>query len=61
MEYVHQRGSFDDLPLAQIMVDFRRYSPRWLAEMDLRAQDAAAAPDFMAEVEQETRPSAPQA
>ena len=71
MEYVAQRGTFDDLPLAQIMVDFRRHYPRWLAEMDQRAKDALGAqgaesnastvPDFMAEVEQETRQSAPKA
>jgi len=61
MEYVAQRGTFDDLPLEQILVDFRRHYPRWLAEMDQRAQDAGTAPDFMAEVEHETGQSAPQA
>jgi transglutaminase-like putative cysteine protease len=29
MEYVHQRGSFDDMPLAQIVADFARAYPRW--------------------------------
>jgi len=27
MEYVHERGSFDDLPLSQIVADFRRLYP----------------------------------
>jgi transglutaminase-like putative cysteine protease len=27
MEYVHQRGSFDDMPLAQIVADFARVYP----------------------------------
>lgn len=30
MEYVHQRGSFDDMPLAQIVADFRATYPGWL-------------------------------
>lgn len=29
MEYVHQRGSFDDVPLAQMAADFERLYPRW--------------------------------
>jgi transglutaminase-like putative cysteine protease len=48
MDYVAQRGSFDDLPLDQILVDFRQHYPKWLANM---AQQHSA--DFMAEVEQE--------
>jgi len=50
MEYVHQRGSFDDMPLAAIVADFERHYPRWVepgAEM--------AKADFLAEVERETR------
>ena len=27
MEYVHQRGAFDDMPLAQIVADFGRFYP----------------------------------
>ncbi|MCZ2103310.1 MAG: transglutaminase family protein [Comamonadaceae bacterium] len=46
MEYLNQRGSFDDLPLAQLRADFERLYPRWL-EM--------ASADFQAEVHQETR------
>ena len=29
MEYIHQRGSFDDLPLDQIQRDFREFYPGW--------------------------------
>lgn len=29
MEYVHQRGTFDDLPLAQIVADFEATYPGW--------------------------------
>ena len=49
MEYVAQRGSFDDLPLELIMADFRVHYPRWIANM---AQQQAA--DFQAEVDRET-------
>lgn len=31
MEYVHQRGSFDDVPLAQITADFASTYPAWTA------------------------------
>jgi transglutaminase-like putative cysteine protease len=51
MEYVHHRGSFDDMPLATIVADFARTYPRWIgAESELQRAD------FIAEVEQETRP-----
>ena len=53
MEYVAQRGSFDDLPLAQIVQDFERHYPRWIASM-AAAQDAGAEGDFQADVDQET-------
>lgn len=50
MEYVRQRGSFDDVPLAQIVADFKRHYPR------LAGPDAAlAGADFAADVERETR------
>ncbi len=39
MEYVHQRGSFDDMPLAQITADFAAAYPNWVAS-------AAAEADF---------------
>lgn len=29
MEYLHQRGSFDDVPLAQIVADFAAFYPAW--------------------------------
>ena len=50
MEYVHQRGSFDDMPLAQIVADFHRHYPR-LVEQDAALHGA----DFAADVERETR------
>ena len=53
MEYLAHRGSFDDLPLDQILLDFRLHYPRWLANM---AQQQSA--DFMAEVGRETAASA---
>ena len=30
MEYVRQRGTFDDVPFVQIVADFERLHPRWL-------------------------------
>ena len=33
MEYVHQRGSFDDMPLAQMKADFEKVYPLWMADM----------------------------
>ena len=32
MEYVNQRGAFDDMPLAEIVADFRRVYPTLLRE-----------------------------
>jgi transglutaminase-like putative cysteine protease len=34
MEYIRQRGSFDDLPLDQIQADFREFYPGWFATDD---------------------------
>ena len=42
MEYVHPRGSFDDLPLASIVADFARVYPAWGR---LGADDASFAAD----------------
>ncbi len=54
MEYVHQRGSFDDMPLAQIVADFARLYPRWInPEGDMHKAD------FLAEVEREVRQGTP--
>jgi hypothetical protein len=50
MEYVHQRGSFDDMPLERIVADFERTYPRWL----LGAQ-AVNEQSFEADVARETR------
>ncbi len=48
MEYVHQRGNFDDMPLAQIVADFARVYPK-LGGTDSTLRDA----DFLADVERE--------
>lgn len=50
MEYVNMRGSFDDMPLEQIVADFRVVYADWMADM-ATMQTA----DFQAEVERETR------
>ena len=37
MEYIRQRGSFDDLPLDQIQRDFREFYPSWFdSDVDAR-------------------------
>ena len=46
MEYLNQRGSFDDLPLAELRADFERLYPNW--------QQMQSA-DFEHEVQQEAR------
>ncbi|MDE1947950.1 MAG: transglutaminase family protein [Burkholderiales bacterium] len=48
MEYVNQRGSFDDMPLARIVADFAAFYPSW---GHLDPGDA----DFQADAERETR------
>jgi hypothetical protein len=50
MEYVHQRGSFDDMPLAAIVDDFWRLYPRLMV-----ALGTMRGADFDAEVARETR------
>jgi transglutaminase-like putative cysteine protease len=50
MEYVNQRGSFDDVPLAQITADFVRLYPRWLP-----GREEMLARDFLADATRETR------
>lgn len=42
MEYVHQRGAFDDMPLAQITADFAQVYPGWISEGALVKADFAA-------------------
>ena len=49
MEYVHQRGSFDDLPLEDITRDFARVYPGWGVGGGGRAAALARA-DFAADV-----------
>lgn len=49
MEYVHQRGAFDDMPLAEMVADFEKLYPLWMRELH-----AARQADFLAEVDQET-------
>ena len=48
MEYVHQRGAFDDMPLAQIVADFRTVYSGWLQGDATRSslQDASFANDI---------------
>lgn len=50
MEYVRQRGAFDDLPLAQIVADFEQVYGAWM--VDPAALQAAS---FQQDVENETR------
>ena len=47
MEHVAEHGSFDDLPLAQIVADFERVYPAWAAPTMHQG-------DFMADVTRET-------
>lgn len=49
MEYVAQRGSFDDVPLAEITADLARLYPRWLP-----GQEEMLPRDFLADVARET-------
>ncbi len=46
MEYIHQHGTFDDVPLARIAADFHVHYPRWMAQ-------ATQAQDFLADVARE--------
>ncbi|MFN4117381.1 transglutaminase-like domain-containing protein [Acidovorax sp.] len=54
MEYVLQRGAFDDLPLAQIVADFRTAYPGWLPD-DGATHSRLDGASFAQDVEQETR------
>src|SRR5690606_2677949 len=53
MEYVNERGSFDDLPLDRIVADFRRLYVNWLGEAD-SLQSQLGGSDFLRDVAQET-------
>jgi hypothetical protein len=52
MEYVNERGSFDDLPLAAIVQDFHEHYPLWVPGNELNSQLQQA--DFLADVARET-------
>lgn len=55
MEYLHQRGSFDEMPLAQIVADFAVHYP-WMQVQGADPQGAdLKAADFDADVARETR------
>ena len=55
MEYITQRGSFDDLPLAAILVDFKHHYPRWIASL-VSPHDADFATDVHTETSAGLRP-----
>lgn len=51
MEYVAQRGSFDDVPLAEMTADFARLYPRWRSQ-----RPGLQGGDFLADVAREAGP-----
>ena len=51
MEYLRERGSFTDVPLAQIVADFRSVYPGWLRGPEDRSDLHGS--DFLADVERE--------
>jgi len=51
MEYLRERGSFTDVPLVQIVADFRAVYPRWLHGPETRSELHAG--DFLADVGRE--------
>lgn len=54
MEYVRQRGAFDDMPLAQIVADFRTVYSGWLPE-DGATHSSLQGASFAQDVEKESR------
>ena len=52
MEYVHERGSFDDLPLARVVADFHALYGDWLPGSELHSRLEQS--DFLADVARET-------
>jgi len=42
MEYVTLRGSYADVPYGEIVEDFKRVYPRWMAMAKTGARDFAA-------------------
>jgi transglutaminase-like putative cysteine protease len=55
MEYLVDRGRFDDVPLEELVADFRQRYPRWLQEAGTLS--ALGSSDFLADVAREPRPS----
>ncbi len=53
MEYVNERGTFDDLPLDRLVADFHVTYPRWLPGSELHSRLEQG--DFLADVARETR------
>lgn len=51
MEYLRERGSFADIPLAQLLADFRAVYPRWLHGEDTGSRLQQG--DFLADVARE--------
>ena len=51
MEYLRERGSFAEMPLARIVEDFREVYPRWLAGAEVRSRLEAG--DFLQDVARE--------
>lgn len=58
MEYVNQRGSFDDLPLPQIVADFQKIYGNWLGD-DTALHSQLGQSDFLDDVAQETTAKPP--
>ncbi len=56
MEYILQRGAFDDMPLERILEDFARFYPGMLEQLA-----AMRGGNFMAEVDQEVASARPSA
>ena len=54
MEYMKQRGTFNDWPLAEIVATFRETYSNWMPEGSSTSQLHSA--DFAADVADETRP-----
>ncbi len=61
MEYVAQRGTYDEVPLAQIVASFHEVYPAWMPKSgsDTGAQTEMQRSDFLADVARETDASAP--
>jgi transglutaminase-like putative cysteine protease len=55
MEYVNERGSFDDLPLARIAADFQRLYTGWMPGTELHSRLEQS--DFEADVAREVEKS----